>query len=687
MKILNYLLLILLNTTVFGQNSKRWSLHEGGSIQWKVNNKVPHLDNIEMSGLQVSAILHYGVAENGELHLQKKLVYPMLRLAPNFTMDCLIVDLNEYNQQLLSRTCDPNPGPLVDAGDKSGLQISVNGAELKEYPHTFNLKGKLAITSSTNSPVEVTRVLFPSTDKPMMLEMVTMKNKGNAPCTVSILNNTRHIETDPAKSIYGSYILKTKMVVNGEVKDTIQSSIAPGSELSYTILYEGRQLSDAAPFFYSPSFELSKREKLVEEMFQNLVLETPNDTLDRAFAFAKLRTTESIFDTRGGLLHGPGGACYYAAIWANDQGEYANPFFPFLGNANGNESALNSYRHFARYMNPGYKQLPSAIYAEGRGIWNTLDRGDMAMIAYGAPRFVMETGNPVIARELWPLITWCLEYCDHRKTVEGVVASKSDELEGRFPTGKANLSTSSLAYGGYIGAALLADELGKPDTAALYRQKAKELRQAIETYFGAKVQGFDTYRYYTENTKLRAWICVPLVMGITERKEQTIEALFSPLLWTRDGILTESGTTTFWDRATLYAFRGLMANGETDRCMPYFNHYSTIRLLGEHVPYPVEAWPEGSARHLAAESALYCRVITEGLFGISPTGFNKFILTPWMPKGWDYMNLRNLHAFGCIFDIEVKRNGKYENITVKVAGGKTIEKKWDGKEAVEIVLE
>ena len=26
---------------------------------------------------------------------------------------------------------------------------------------------------------------------------------------------------------------------------------------------------------------------------------------------------------------------YYAAIWANDQAEYANPFFPFLGDADG----------------------------------------------------------------------------------------------------------------------------------------------------------------------------------------------------------------------------------------------------------------------------------------------------------------------------------------------------------------
>jgi hypothetical protein len=200
------------------------------------------------------------------------------------------------------------------------------------------------------------------------------------------------------------------------------------------------------------------------------------------------------------------------------------------------------------------------------------------------------------------------------------------------------------------------------------------------------VQGFNTYKYYNENTKLRAWICIPLVMGITERKEETIKALFSDYLWSSNGILTESGSTTFWDRSTLYAFRGLLSNGATDRCMKYFSYYSTTRLLGEHVPYPVEAWPEGGQRHLAAESALYCRAVTEGLFGINPTGLNKFTMCPWLPKGWNAMKLKNVKAFDRAFDIEVSRKGSSEIITVKLANGKIITQKWDGKAVVEVVL-
>jgi len=109
-------------------------------------------------------------------------------------------------------------------------------------------------------------------------------------------------------------------------------------------------------------------------------------------------------------------------------------------------------------------------------------------------------------------------------------------------------------------------------------------------------------------------------------------------------------------------------------------------LLGEHVPYPVEAWPEGDQRHLSAESALYCRAVTEGLFGIYPTGLNEFTMTPWLPQGWNMMELRNIKAFDRSFNIKVSRKDSLEIVTIKMANGMSIVKKWDKKEPIEIVL-
>jgi hypothetical protein len=652
------ILLLLTCTATFSQNTRRWNFSNDSGIQWKVKPHSSHSDHIEMSGLQISAIVQYGVTESGTLEINKKLVFPMLRTIPNNTHASLIVDFNQSDQ----------------------LQILVNGTSVQEYPKKFSLRGKLSVDNTTNTVLETTRILFPSIDKPAFIEIIKLKNKGKSPLSVEIKNNSVPFVSDPAKGVYGKYIVEM------DIKGAGMHIIPANDEFTFSAVYSGRKLCDEI-YSYSGDYELKKRDNFVDGIFSNLILITPNDTINRAFSFAKLRATESIYDTKGGLMHGPGGGVYYAAIWANDQAEYANPFFPFLGNINGNESAINSYRHFARFMNTEFKPIPSSIVAEGVDIWNGAgDRGDQAMIAYGASRFALATGRKEIAKELWPLITWCLEYLERKKTVDGVIASDNDELEGRFPAGKVNLSTNSLTYGAYFSAACLADEFKLSDVATSYRAKAQALRVAIEKYFGANVQGFNTYKYHADNDKLRAWICIPLVMGITERKEQTIKALFSPYLWTSNGILTESGSTTFWDRSTLYAFRGLFANGATDKAMKYFSYYSDMRLLGEHVPYPVEAWPEGGQRHLSAESALYCRTVTEGLFGINPTGLRKFTMTPFLPKGWKYMKLKNIKAFDRTFDIDVNLDGNIENVIIKMSNGVLINKKWDRKTLLEIVL-
>lgn len=85
-------------------------------------------------------------------------------------------------------------------------------------------------------------------------------------------------------------------------------------------------------------------------------------------------------------------------------------------------------------MNPEYNPIPSSIIAEGKDIWHGAgDRGDAAMIAYGAARFALELGDTDVANELWPLIEWCLMYCKRKLNAEGVVISGTDEMENRFP--------------------------------------------------------------------------------------------------------------------------------------------------------------------------------------------------------------------------------------------------------------
>ena len=176
-------------------------------------------------------------------------------------------------------------------------------------------------------------------------------------------------------------------------------------------------------------------------------------------------------------------------------------------------------------------------------------------------------------------------------------------------------------------------------------------------------------------------------MGIHDRAEGTLQAMFSPQLWTENGMLSQSGDKIFWDRSTLYGFRGAFAAGYADVALEYLKKFSAIRLLGEHVPYVVEAWPEGGLRHLSAESGLYCRIITEGLLGFRPTGFRSFTLTPQMPAEWNSYRLADIYACTDVpFSIDVQRNGSKLSVrierngktfkTMKVKPGETMQVRW-----------
>lgn len=611
----------------------RWQLTEDGGIRWDVKAGDAHHDQIEMSGKRVSLILDYGVTAKGTVELSRHVVFPALRTVPNDTHASLSYDFGA------------DASPRIFINGRPALQME----KAREFYH----RGLLRIQSSFDrSDVTLTRTIFPSTTLPVAVERYEFTNNGTRDVDVDVEETAKMVRTAADRGVTGRYLITSEVLNSGT------HHLKPREHAGFALVFSAR-LESEPRIEVDPAREQLARTERVESFLAHLQLQTPDPVLNRAFAFAKIRTAESIYETKGGLMHGPGGGAYYAAIWANDQAEYADPFFPFLGDATANEAALNSFRLFARYMNPEFKPIPSSIIAEGTSFWNGAgDRGDMAMIAYGAGRFALAMGDRKTAEELWPLITWCLEYCKRKVTPDGVVASDSDELERRFPAGKANLCTSSLYYDALRSAAWLGRELKRPVAEIHdYEGRAEQIKAAINRYFGAKVQGFDTYRYYDGNTVLRAWIAIPLTMEIFERKAGTIEALFSPALWTADGLATQAGEKTFWDRATLYALRGVLAAGETTRAMEFLERYSTRRLLGEHVPYAVEAWPEGNQRHLAAESALYCRIYTEGLFGIRPTGLHAFHVTPRLPKDWDRMQLTGIAAFGHHFDLRVSRSG------------------------------
>ena len=623
-----------------------WEINSRGAIQWNVDKaQLPHKDHVEMSGEQMAFVLRWAINADGALDLDRSLVFPMLRTIPNDTHASL---MHRLNTDITS---------MVSVEEKSLYN---------EVTKFVEIDGMFRVVSIFDEAVEVERIIFPSMDKPFMCERYVLKNLQDEEVKVYIPEFNQNITTLPECGVDGSYLISASIQGAGTYK------LKSGESLIFDAVFQACRLTEA-PLVADVDAEYAERRAFVENDIDSaLILDTPDQVVNTMFRYAKIRASESIFKTSGGYMHAPGGESYYAAIWANDQAEYVNPFFPYLGYAVGNESALNSFRHFARFMNDEWKPIPSSIIAEGKDIWNGAgDRGDAAMIAYGASRYALAMGDKTVAKELWPLIEWCLEYCDRKLNDGGVVTSDTDELENRFPSGEANLCTSSLYYDALLSSAYLASELAmNPSVAKDYRKKAETLRRNIDSYFAKEMYGYDTYQYYDGNDLLRSWICIPLTVGIMDRAEGTIEALFSEHLWHKDGLLTQQSTSTYWDRSTLYGLRGVYAAGASDLATEKLKYYSHRRLLEDHVPYAIEAWPEGSQRHLSAESGLYCRVLTEGLFGIRPTGLRSFELKPSLPSEWDAISLYNIKAFGSDFSLNVTRreDGKLE-ITVTPAGG------------------
>ena len=125
-------------------------------------------DHIEMSGRRVSAIITYGVRENGALTLSRHIVFPALRRTiPNDTHASLSYVFGE------------------DAAPRVFLAGKLVTNEVVTQVHHLGL---MTIESTVGKPGEIgmTRVVFPSTDKPLVLERYIFSNHSEKETTIEV---------------------------------------------------------------------------------------------------------------------------------------------------------------------------------------------------------------------------------------------------------------------------------------------------------------------------------------------------------------------------------------------------------------------------------------------------------------------------------------------------------------------
>ncbi|HSP42458.1 MAG TPA: hypothetical protein VLO11_06290, partial [Luteolibacter sp.] len=466
----------------------------------------------------------------------------------------------------------------ADAGRIPAIRI--DGEPYRALPPTeVGFNGMLDIVHPPQAGVTAKRTVYPSMTRPLVIEEWTLRNTGGKPVKIEAEASREEKEIDD-----------TTLVV-WRTPGAATTTVSPGGSLAFHVEIFARLKNEADPMV-DVAAEREARQALADAAWRGPGrLETPEPELDMAFAFQKLHVLECPIDTIKGTITHNGSLRYSPGVWANDPVEYSSPLFPFFGDAQLNEAAMNMYRIWLDYCRKnGIDPFPGSFeHAELRLVQRW--RGDDAMVLYGLSKFLLFLGDRKAAEEMWPLIEFSAESIKRNTRADGVVASKTDEMEGRYPTGDANLSTSSLAYGGYRLAASLGRSLGKPQ-AAEFDQRADALRDAIAKFFHATVEGFDTYRYYEGNTTLRGWILLPPAMGIMDRLDGTLDAMLSEKLWPGrlkgTDILAESTRDTEWGRETYYALRTLFLGGRTEQAIETTRRVVRAQIFGPRGHYPDE---------------------------------------------------------------------------------------------------
>ncbi|MCX7050264.1 MAG: hypothetical protein NTX50_32865 [Candidatus Sumerlaeota bacterium] len=549
---------------------------------------------------------------------------------------------------------------MAEAGAGSNPALRVNGRPLRlDVPSSVTFDGMLTMVYPESEGIVPVRTVYPSLRSAVVVDEWRLRNATDKPLTVEV-------------SMSGKITSATeRTLLVWTTQGAASTVVESGATVSFTSCLRAQPKDEPdANHAVDVAAEHAARRALADAAWRGPGrLETPEPMLDAAFALQKLHVLETPIETCKGVITHNGSLTYSPGIWANDPVEYSSPLFSFFGDAELNRAAMNMYRVWLDHCRQnGIVPFPGSF--EGPSLKLTQrERGDDAMVLYGLSKFLLFQGDRTAAEEMWPLIEFAAASALSHTTTDGIVASMTDEMEGRYPTGKANLSTSALAYGGYRFSAQLARALRKP-AADDFDRRAAALRKAIESYFGAEIEGFKTYRYYTGNTTLRGWILLPLAMGIDERMDGTVAALLSDKLWPHRNegadILAESTRPTEWGRETYYALRALFKAGRTGEALDLTRRVVKAQIFGAKGPYPDE-----DAIDMLCPGSLYPRVFTEGMFGIEPTGLASFECTPWLPKEWPRMALRDVRAFGHAWNLVVERDGARQKVTVS-AGGQVI---------------
>ena len=227
---------------------------------------------------------------------------------------------------------------LFVAGRESTPEVRVNDQPWKsEFPSSVTFDGMLTLTYPEAGGVVVTRTVYPSMTKALVIEEWQVRNTTGKQVVVTVApaRTVKPVGEDIA-IVWSCPGVKTAEVKAGGVlsfSTCVQAGLAAGPDLAVNVAAErGARLALAEAAWRGPGR-----------------LETPEPLLDHAFALQKLHVLECPIETIKGVITHNGSLTYSPGIWANDPVEYSSPLFPFFGDAELNKASMNMYRVWLDY--------------------------------------------------------------------------------------------------------------------------------------------------------------------------------------------------------------------------------------------------------------------------------------------------------------------------------------------------
>ena len=219
---------ILVGSLAIAQPKDRWTIQDDGAIRWNINDNIPHDDHLEMSGQQLSVVLRYGVDAQKRFHLNRSLVFPMLRMHPNKT------------QNNLKQRFDVNIPALVTVDDQTLLNEEVRDVTFNGIMRVESSFGYVYRRKELKDAVQLTRVLYPSTNAARYCEEYTFKNSSPNQITLRVPEWNVTYTTPEEAGVYGAYCIEAALSKSGVFV------LKPGETLEFYAIFSGRKLADAS---------------------------------------------------------------------------------------------------------------------------------------------------------------------------------------------------------------------------------------------------------------------------------------------------------------------------------------------------------------------------------------------------------------------------------------------------------